>query len=512
MSIFEESVEFLDSDIRFHDSQRFEVKLDIELEAPRKSSYEIETYFFVPSALNINQRTYSKTDFYNNLQNFIRFKTPPMDLDKICDERTENSPYNKIKKGIAAIQSGSATTSREEEVYNEIKLLGCASRDYIKGYNSFFIEEVKKGAAGAEGRMLSENLKRLLDELEFFRKKIGELKQRISSPVVPCRIRDAFSFFEEYISIICEENLTSILYALEKSGRKKEFREEMQRLVGAIRWENNFRRRNNYLSYIKEDGENEIFTFRRSALKKFISSALYLKTKVSEWEGVYQVFFGLAAGVAMLFAVIVTIYAQKKYQINSIPFIVLVVVSYIFKDRIKDWLKVWFSKRMTKWFSDRRLEILDPANNNKKIGVLKEAFTFLPASSMPSDILRVRNIDNITSIDEEGKPEEIFKYEKNVKFFPEMIFKFHEEKKSIKDIMRFNISKYPLNADDPYVEEKYMDLKTGEIKSVACARVYHVNVVIKYIYKLGGSDVVNYDRIRIILNKNGIVRIENVKV
>ena len=63
MAVLEEGNDFLDSEIRFHDKQRFEMKLDIELPSPKKNSYEVETYFFIPKALNIGPRSYSKEDF-----------------------------------------------------------------------------------------------------------------------------------------------------------------------------------------------------------------------------------------------------------------------------------------------------------------------------------------------------------------------------------------------------------------------------------------------------------------
>ena len=42
----------------------------------------------------------------------------------------------------------------------------------------------------------------------------------------------------------------------------------------------------------------------------------------------------------MLFAALITVYFQSRYAMNSMPFVAAVVISYIFKDRIKDWLKL----------------------------------------------------------------------------------------------------------------------------------------------------------------------------
>ena len=247
-------------------------------------------------------------------------------------------------------------------------------------------------------------------------------------------------------------------------------------------------------------------------LKKFISSVLYLKAEFSEWETLTQVVFGLAAGAAMLFAALVTLFFQSRYAMNSMPFLIALVVSYIFKDRIKDWLKMLFSKNMTRWISDRKINIVDTVSGGS-IGLLKEAVTFISTRSLPSDISRQRHIDNITSVDEEGKPERVFKYKKEIILYPEKIMKHHERRRGLNDIMRFNIREMTAQADDSLVDYPYVDPATGEIKVASCARVYHLNLVLKYTYSdRKAQPLINYERIRIVLNKDGIVRMEEVNL
>ncbi|MCK5583282.1 MAG: hypothetical protein KAI33_05805, partial [Elusimicrobiales bacterium] len=101
MAVLEEVNDFLDSEIRFHDKQHFEMKLDIELSSPQKNSYKVETYFFIPKALNISPRSYSKADFYNNTQRYIRFKAPKISFKKLIDPQVKISPLNRIKEGAS---------------------------------------------------------------------------------------------------------------------------------------------------------------------------------------------------------------------------------------------------------------------------------------------------------------------------------------------------------------------------------------------------------------------------
>jgi hypothetical protein len=188
-----------------------------------------------------------------------------------------------------------------------------------------------------------------------------------------------------------------------------------------------------------------------------------------------------------------------------------VVISYIFKDRIKDWLKLLFSRSLTRWISDRKIAILDSAGGGR-IGLLKEGSTFIPGRDVPPDISRLRRIDNITSVDEEGKPERVFKYKKEIQLYPDVIMRSHKRRRDLNDIMRFNIRELVEQADDASVDYPYVDPATGELRSAACARVYHLNLILKYTYfDREARENVHYDRIRIVLNKEGIVRLEEVK-
>ena len=131
---------------------------------------------------------------------------------------------------------------------------------------------------------------------------------------------------------------------------------------------------------------------------------------------------------------------------------------------------------------------------------------------MPPDISRIRKTDNITSIDEDGKPERVFKYKKEISLYPEKILRVHDRRKDLNDIMRFNIKDFITHADDSSVEYPYADPATGEIRTAVCSRVYHMNMIIKYSYSdAQGIARLHYDRIRIVLNKEGLVRLEEIK-
>lgn len=509
--MIEERNDILDSKITLHDRHRFEIKLDVELPPSSKSVYEVESYFFVPRALNISPQTYTKEDFYNSNQRYIRFKTPTISMAKLCDPALEVSPLNKIKAALSKILSGARDPELVASAYDEIKLLGCILRGEIRDYVKVFMAGLD-ARASQPGTLSAQGLKDFLGDLKVLIARLGELRTSMLAPSVPAKLRDAFAYLEEYFSLIVEEYLTGLLEALRNSpaalAKFKEFEADLTALIIS---QTRRRAEMNCPSVLGGASGNETIIYRRGVLKKFISSALYLKTEVDEGQTLTQVLLGAAAGLAMLFAVLAAIYAQNRYTMNSVPFVLVLVVSYIFKDRIKDWLKLLFTTNLTRWTSDREIKIMDPATSGK-IGVLKEAFTFISERAVPPDVSRIRNMDNITSIDEDGKPERVFKYKKEIILYPEKILAAHDRRKDLHDIMRFNVKDFISQADDSRALYAYVDADTGAVRTAACARVYHMNLVIKYIYTgADGRQKINYDRIRVVLNKEGLVRLEEVK-
>jgi hypothetical protein len=77
--------------------------------------------------------------------------------------------------------------------------------------------------------------------------------------------------------------------------------------------------------------------------------------------------------------------------------------------------------------------------------------------------------------------------------------------------MRFNIDDFVRQADDPVVDYLHLDPASGALAQVQCQRVYHVNLVLAYRsldYRKRGAE--RLERIRLILNRDGIVKLEEV--
>ena len=187
--MIDERDDVFDSKITLHDRHRFEIKLDMDLGLAARPAYELESYFFVPRALNISPRTYTKEDFYNSNQRYIRFKTPRISLSKLCDPELSTSPLNRVKDNLSRILSGSQDTGLVNQVYDEFKLLGCVIRGEIRDHVKSLTAELAASAARPEesgGKVFpGESFTAFLSDLKRLVDTIHALKAEVMDPAVP---------------------------------------------------------------------------------------------------------------------------------------------------------------------------------------------------------------------------------------------------------------------------------------------------------------------------------------
>lgn len=505
--------ELLDSKVRVHDKHRFELKLDVGIQSEERHLYRVDTYFFIPRPLGVTPSTYTKTEFYNAMQRYIRFKTPRFGLGKLRDPESKNSPLVRVKAAVDLLLAGDGAHSAVESAYHELKLLGCVVRVALRDQARSFEEELARlpedEASGVKADALRELMGAHLADILAFIEELKALRVAMAAPAVPDRLREALAFIDEFFSLNVEESLTHVLESLRaRPALRSAFAELDAKLADLIKGQEGYRAEMGYPSLVDKPTGSETLMFRRGVLKKFVSNVLYLQIETSNWERWAQVLFGVAAALAMALALLVTFLATKRFDPNSLAFAAVIVAGYVAKDRVKDLLKLWFVNRWTRWFSDRRTDILDPTSGTV-IGRMREAFSFLPSGRVPPEILRRRLMDRITSLENEGKPEDVLRYEKEVELFPRRITKFHERRKDLNDILRLNVLPFLAQADDPKADYTHLNPRTGKLEVLECSRVYHVNVILRYLVRNGG-ETEKFDRFRIILDRKGIKRLEEV--
>lgn len=503
-----------------HDSNQLELKLAYGIESGRRTQrYRVETYIFVPTTLGLNTKSYPAERFYEDTAGFIRLKTPTVALASLADETQALASFEPIAELLNGLLSGEMKDVTGS--IRRLKLLGCIYRRALRDEMLDVLERFDRLApAGSDAASpgdaeLAEELITFHDHVEAARARLSNLGRRCESAAMDVEVREIWRRVDEYVSIVAEDVATKLVEAtderlseIEVAGSLAAARESLADLAVASY---QHRRARGYPSFVNEDAENETLTHRRRVLKRTVASSLYLDL-LQERPGRYlqDVIGMVAAAAAMLFAVYVTIRAQEAWPDFGGPFIAVAVVSYMIKDRIKEWGKRYLAKPVRRFMPDHVVKVVD--SDGREVGECRETFELVDPSELDADIIRLRHIDHPGASAEAGRPETVVHYAKDVVLSSRGLAAQLPGIEALSDIIRFNLGRLRRRMDNPYEEYRLVHPERRELMSVPCARVYHVNIVLKVTSGRGKGASVETERARVIVDQRGIKRIETVAV
>ena len=482
--------------IKIHDNYQFELKqtYNLSLDEKRKNSYFVQTYFFIPSNLNINRETYTREDFYKDLRATVRLTTPSILL------KTLEADAGFMKRMRQSIEELHSKNRKRDSIANyeyQVKVFCLIYKKSLKIQLGF----IKKSLRKKEREHLVEEF---IAGVTALTGKFRELRSAATRGSMSPDLRTVYLFADEYMSLKTETHTCRLMDILEGCDPLllKKFR---ARLMAIAQGESSYRRSCGYPSIPSETGDNETYVFHQGALKKYLSNILYLETSV-EKGGLFleQVIYNVAAGVAMIFATMVAFIGQSRYGGLSLPFFIALVIGYMFKDRIKELLRLYLSVTFRSRLYDRRRNIYH--SFDRKIGTCRESFNIIDDGNVPDKILAYRGRDSITDINNSMTAENVILYRKYVRLSSRNFRKIKQRYSTndVIDMMRFNVQSFLRSMDNP--EKKiFITTQRGFRKSLGM-RVYHINIITHFMGD--GQDHVR--RFRLVLNRDGIRRIEEV--
>jgi hypothetical protein len=482
--------------IQIHDRFQFELKIGYTiLKDDRKTHYRIEIYFFIPASLDVNKHTYSKHDFYNDLQSYIRFKSPTLLLRQLPAEGPD-SPLQRLRESFEQLLRRQDDVAAANYV-RQIKMFSCIVKGALKDHVALLSRQNSENGIDT---LIAEYLRIVPNLAAQYR----SLKATIDVPSIPSMLYSTYAFGDEYLSLMVEESAFLIMSFLRKRQDPR-FREYLEQLHRIIQAETEHRAKICEGSIAKEGDDNEELVFRKSVLKKFMSSVLYLRT-TTEKEGLLleQLLFALAAGLSMLFTTAVVFYSQVRYGSIGFTIFLIIVISYMFKDRVKELLRTYFASKVQRSLFDTRINLFTA--EKESIGWVKRVFYFTKERHLPSNISLIRNRDHITEIENSWMGEKIAVYAEKVNIFSKKLIGLYKDytMEGINNIMRVDISKFLRKMDNP--KKPLFVLTEQGHKVTSGQRVYHLNLIIKFASPFETS----YKRFRVVMNRDGMKRIEEV--
>jgi hypothetical protein len=462
----------------------------------------VTTYIFTPKVLSLTSQSYPSHRFYSDTATFIRMSTPVLPLALLSKKKVVKPWASDIKEQIARFAEGEEGEIEPAE-YN-LKLLGCvfkrALSDATVSLHNLILQTKDQQQVSKALATFEDDVRTALIRL----RKVGESTHK---PNVPKRIRQASRAVDEYTALIAEEAITRVISVVEGLDPDSSLDGNLEALKDLAIDQYLYRRDNGYLSYAVDGEANEYLPHRWRVLKRFITSALYLEvSREKSGKIAYRIIAMVAAGAAMLFATLALLFIQE-YWANSLStaFVSLMVASYIIKDQIKDLGKNVVSRTIARFMPDHVVTFHGALGET--LGSCEERFEVCNVDEIPNEVLDLRYSDLNSHEAIEGRPETVLCHTKNVTLHSAPLSRQFTGATGLTDVLRLNVQAMLERMDDTTERYQYIHPRTRQVMTTQCARIYRVNVILKL---QSPDDSISLNRVRVVLDKSGIVRVEHV--
>lgn len=474
--------------IKIHDRHQFEIKHVYPLNSNdgRALRYTVELFLFIPQSLDINPESRRKEEFYRDLQSRLRWQTPVCLLDSLLN--AEGSVLVRLQERMSELGRQPDDPAAQERFVDTLKLCCSIIKSALRDEIEFCCDSC----------LTAERIDRLESNTQTLLARFRELRPLLQEPHLDPRCAEIYDFGDEYISLVAEYYFASLAESLSDTGEiSRKLRKAVLRLAAG---EAHYRRKRGFASVIAENDSNEAAVYRMRVLKKIMGSILYLRTSRSaDGRFAEELLTSLSAGLAMFLALMLSLLGRQLFADVTAWFVAIAVICYIVRDRIKDSCRFRFIGWARKFFFDYTTRISDA--HGRRVGTSKELFSFVRESALPAEVAKLRAKSLVVEL--ANAPEENIAYYKKKIVLNAASCPAGGAYTGVVDIVRMNIRHLLDRMDDPV--RSLLLPHPGGIRRVNGHCVYHLNLVLRYAAEGRPEE---YRRFRLILDQNGIVRIE----
>ena len=471
--------------LKIHGHRQFEIKQKVSFDHAKvkEIKYQVETYFFLPTALQLNPQSYSTQEFQKSLKNYVRLSPATHKLKHFYKKK---ALLEKLSIQLQELlESGDKIDLDEYE--NALKRIALTYKRSLR----LAVKALLKSPNQKNDENVTQFLQDIEKTIEMYRglaPLCTEIEGKITSR--------AFEYCDEYISWITTFYLRKLITERQMPCRVA--------ISNAWRDEINYREEKYPESIAKPGESNEDVLYRWSALKRYISRYLFLD--ISHKKGapiLLHSIYSIAAAFSMIFATVIAFMWQGKYGALSINLFIAMVVGYMFKDRIKEIGRDKLYRTFQKWIPDRKLMIYREGLK-KPIGICKESFRFLSHDELPEEVQELHAETYSEVLMNNQREEDILFYKKEVHLINRANL-FEKTRFPIADITRFNISDYLKYIDIAFEELPFLD---EDETPVLGEKIYHVYMIRRI--RMDNSNLAT-ELVKIVIDVNGIKRLEVLK-
>ena len=459
-----------------------------------RDDFSVNAWIFVPNSLDINPENYGKKQFYRDIKSNVRLMTPVYLLKEIADE--SSLPLTSLRKALEAVAAGAEPSDVDAYQY------------HLKMFSAIFKSSLRNHAMHIRAtRLLSASLY-LVDDyagnaalvLERFR----ALYRLIDIPTVSDKIRGYFRLCDEFMSHSLDVQTIRIIKKMDSAPDADALAGARKNLTDLIKKERAYKTMAEYGMLDGDDRHDRQLVYHRGMLKKFVESELYIHlSKKRDGVAIEQLYYSIAAGVAMIFATAVAWFTQVRYGNITWPLFVVLVVSYMLKDRIKDLMRYYFAHKLGNKYYDKRAKV---TIGKTRVGEIKEGFDFISLGQTPQEVMKLR--ERASSVEDESHvfDEKVMLYRKHLTI-DDVALKGMDDYPitGLNEIMRLHLTRFTHKMDNPKISIDTLDAD-GNIKSMSVRKTYYINIV----FQLQHDGETEYHHFRVVMSRDGVIQVKEI--
>lgn len=459
-----------------------------------RDQFSVNTWIFVPNSLDINPENYGKKQFYRDVKSNVRLITPVYLLREIAQD--DSLPMVSLRNVLQRMVNNPKPADSDAYEY------------HLKMFAAIFKSSLRDHASHLRSARSLDSADYLVEDyvggVSLVLGKFRSMYQIIDVPTVSDKVRSYFRLCDEFMSHMVELRTIRLIRMIDSLNAKDQYVHIREKFMRLIIKEREYKVSQGYDVLDGDPEHDRQLVYHRGMLKKFIESELYIRLdKKKDGVAVEQIYYSIAAGVAMIFATAVAWHTQVRYGNITWPLFIALVVSYMLKDRIKDLLRYYFAHKLGNKYYDNKASI---TIGKKRVGIIKEAFDFISSPRIPAEVAELR--DKSSSVEDESRifEEKVMLYRKHVTIDDEDLAAYDDyPMRGINEIMRLHLNRFTHKMDNPEVPVDSVD-EEGNLMSVRVQKIYHVNVI----FQLQHDGRKEYHHFRISMTRDGVLDIRKI--
>lgn len=478
-----------------HDRTHLELLTHLPIpERGARRNYHWEVYFLLPRSLRINAVTFSDAAFCRSLQSHVRLVPPSLSVAELT---------RRLAQTVGVV------VARPKACVRELKLFGCMAKVSLLAEQRRLLRLLRRNSP-ASSRMgdsvrhppveqwMSQALSELLDLAKAYRELLPTIEGE--------RATVAAKWVDAYLSRLLEDVLVKLSIKLRKRGHGK----VAQMVAQAAVAEAQYAVEHGLTQQLPGSEQRDLEALEAIAhyLKRFTSSVLWLRqdaVPIGNWQ--LQVLYSVAASIAMAFAVGIAFYNGGPSAANLDDlwmWILIVVLGYAGKDRIKASLQSTFSQWIAARLPDRQWRLVVPGGSC--MGMLQERNAFVSRSKLPQEAMLPPETLLLGELRSAANLGNVLWYSKSFALHNDDAASADSSFQEVVEIVRLDLSRWLAHADNSPRKIYFADIEEQEVRAASAPRTYTIEIIHRLSSE--GSCPSEWKTTHVVVDREGIRRVE----